>query len=492
MSALKKKMAVLLKKHYSPMRMAAAATAACTLLMAVMLFAPAYLGVANDSAAEKKMTAYGLAYKSEDKKEMVSANEYFIRTYQKVYTDEQEFGTQTVIVRAAQALDDFFTRDNLFDVRFLALCYAILWIPAVFLVIKAAVERVSYVIEGLVIAGLGVLILADVSYISYFNSLYIDPLEYILLLYIGGSALSLGKKRKYEKVYMLIFLLSGIAMIFASKRGIIVGIFMVVFSLLLVRVLDGYREKILMCVSGVLLSAAFLCCMLWGNQEFNEIDKFHSMTRGVLLESLDPVKTLDEFGIDASYSVLTDTSLYDGYPVSEVSNPLVQQGFLDQYDTGELFLYYLKHPKELVMLWDLGVKAGFSLRREYCGNYEKSVGYPAMGKSIFWSAWSIFKERSAPKTIGYVGLLVIVVFVMVGRKRMTKRAFARKDFVYLITMLMILLMGLGDLSYVILKSGDAALSQYNMMIGGCLDLLSYFVFAELIHKLDILVDKADA
>lgn len=231
--------------------------------------------------------------------------------------------------------------------------------------------------------------------------------------------------------------------------------------------------------------------MFLGNQEFHETDKYHSMTRGVLLESVDPVKTLEEFGISASYSVLADTSLYDEYPVSEIENPLLQKGFLDQYGTGDLLFHYLKHPKKMFALWDIGVKAGFSLWREYCGNYEKATGYPAMGKSIFWSAWSIFKERSAPKTIGYVGLLAILVFVMTGKKRVTKKAFERKEYVYLVTMLMLLCTGMGDLTYVILKSGDAALSQYNMVIGVCLDLLSYFVFAELLHKLDILVDKQE-
>ncbi len=80
---------------------------------------------------------------------------------------------------------------------------------------------------------------------------------------------------------------------------------------------------------------------------------------------------------------------------------------------------------------------------------------------------------------------------MTGKKRVTKKAFERKEYVYLVTMLMLLCTGMGDLTYVILKSGDAALSQYNMVIGVCLDLLSYFVFAELWHKLDILVDKQE-
>ena len=74
-------------------------------------------------------------------------------------------------------------------------------------------------------------------------------------------------------------------------------------------------------------------------EEFDETGKFHAMTRGVLLQSPNPVETLDSFGIDASYAVLADCSLYDYYPVSEIENPLLHEEFMDKYTTGEIALY---------------------------------------------------------------------------------------------------------------------------------------------------------
>lgn len=478
-----------MKERYSPTRLALLATAASAVILVIMLFIPSYIGVGNDSAAEQKLSAYGLNYLETD--EDYASNEYFTRVYEKVYTDETEISTQAIFVAMAKAIDDLFTRDNLFDIRFLALIYAILYLPAVFLAIRAALERVEYFIEGAVLAAVGVLIFADVAYLSYFNSLYVDAIEYICLLYMAGAGLSIHREGRSVGAYIALFALAAAGLAFCSRRGALAAVLAAVFCLLLMRVLVSRRERALLLVTAVALTALFPCSLIWGEEEFDETDKLHAMTRGVLLESTDPVETLDEFGISSSYSILTDATLYDYYPISEISNSLLQEGFLDKYTTSDLVLYYLQHPGSLIALWNIGVQSGFSLRRDYCGNFEYSTGRPAMGQAVFFSAWSTFKERNMPQTLGYVLLLVVVIFAMEGRRGFLRRALMRRDFVYLHVTLLLLLVGLGDLTWVIVKSGDAALSQYNMVIGATMDLLTYYVLSELLHKLNVLVDTGE-
>lgn len=140
----------------------------------------------------------------------------------------------------------------------------------------------------------------------------------------------------------------------------------------------------------------------------------------------------------------------------------------------------------MLSMWDIGIKAAFNLRRDYCGNYEKSTGMPAMGKSIFWSMWSIFKERSAPKTIGYLLILVIAFAAMSGRKVFNRHAVKRWMYVYFWMMMSMVLIGIADLTYVICKSGDAQLIQFNITMGVVMDILFYYVMAEVLHKLNIL------
>jgi hypothetical protein len=215
--------------------------------------------------------------------------------------------------------------------------------------------------------------------------------------------------------------------------------------------------------------------------------KIHAMTRGVLLESNDPEKTLDEFDINGSYAMLTDVSLYDKYPAAEEDNSLIQEGFLDQYTLFDIGIYYLKHPSSLFSMLDLGIKASFNLRRDYCGNYEKSTGMPVRAQTAFWSAYSIYKMRSAPKTIGYLVLLIAAYIVMSGRKMFRgKEIPERFHYVYVSVMGVITIIGVFDILYVIINSGDAQLTQYNFLLGLCMDFLSYYVLTEILYKLNIL------
>ncbi|MCR1842483.1 hypothetical protein [Murimonas intestini] len=477
-----------MEQHYSPVRLAFASAVVCMLIMVLMLFISPYLGVANDSMANQKMKGFGLDYLEKDtaREDSFQSNEYFIKTYESVHADGQEFTVHTLFVTAAKAVDSFFTGDNLFDIRFLGALYGICWLPGVFLLIKSALERVKYFSEGVVLSVAGVLIFADVSYLTYFNSLYTDALIYICILYAAGASLALHKNSRWSPAYILILTISGTVFCFISRRCFLAGILLAFFCILQIRVFQEYRFKKMLIMAAAVLLAGSVVSFFQCTEEFDETGKFHAMTRGVLLQSPNPVETLDSFGIDASYAVLADCSLYDYYPVSEIENPLLHEEFMDKYTTGEIALYYIKHPGAMLSMWDLGVKSAFNLRRSYCGNYESSTGMPAMGKSIFWSAWSIFKERSAPKTIGYLALLVVVFSAMSGRKVFNKRVVRRWDYVYFTVMVIFLLIGVVDITYVMLKSGDTQLVQFNMVMGVSMDILFYYVLAEILHKLNIL------
>ena len=78
---------------------------------------------------------------------------------------------------------------------------------------------------------------------------------------------------------------------------------------------------------------------------------------------------------------------------------------------------------------------------------------------------------------------------MSGRKVFNRRAVERWDYVYFTTMLAIAAIGIADITAVICLSGDAQLVQCSMTFGVTLDLLFYFVIAEILHKLNILEGK---
>lgn len=412
-AALNKKM----RERYSPSLLALIGMGICFVLSVIILFVPSYIGVANDSIGNLKMQEFGLSYRRSDTESVsqFNSNEYFIKSYEMTEKKREFLSSQNVFVVLAKAMDSLFTRDNIFDVRFLALVYLVLYLPAVFLVLHSALERVSFFTEGVVLCVLGVLIFSDISYFAYFNSLYEDALVFICLLYFAGAALSLHKGRKWNILSILIIAAAGVVLCLVEKRFFLAGMICAMFLFLQIRIFSRVDEKVVTVLLACVLLGSSVFSIARCGEEFDDVSKVHSMTRGVLLQAQRPDDVLEKMGIDVSYSVLADSSLYDYYPASEISNKLLQNGFLDKYSAQDVLLSYIRNPGALFSMWDIGIKAAFNLRRDYCSNYERGAGMPAMGKSIFWSMWSIFKERSAPKTIGYLLLLVIAFSAMSTR-----------------------------------------------------------------------------
>ena len=492
LSKLRARLNGYMRTRYSVNRLAALTAAVCGVLTVFMLFVPNYLGMGNDSIANEKMGYYRLDYLDRDlDTEDASSNSWFTRVYELTSLDRgTEFSLQSALVRIAKAIDWAFTRDRLFDIRFLAALYTLLYLPGVYLVLKAALECVRNFSEAILLSVLGALIFSDISYIAYFNSLYADALFYILLLYMAGSMLLLRREGPYQPLYTLLLGISGAGFCLVARRGYLAGIVAAFFLLMHLRYMREHRAKVLSVAAACFVLAASMLSVFQVNSEFDDTGKYHAMTRGVLLQSTNPAKTLENMGISASYSVLADDSLYETYPTTQLANPLISDTFLNSYTTGDLALFYVGHPGALFSMWDLGAKAAVNLRRDYCGNYEQSTGMPPMSKSLICSVWSIFKTQSAPKTIGYLLVLILIVFASSGRKLFGRRAHAQRwDFTYFLTCVCLPVIAMADLTYVILHSGDAQLVQYNIVLGTVMDILLYFVAAEMLHKLNVLEDS---
>lgn len=474
-----------MRNRHSPGLMAAVVTLGCAILIVIALFIPPYLGVANDGTVTPLMATVGL--QMPDGAADAGYNSYFVRVYKNTYPTRGPVTVQVLLIRLAKAIDYYFTRDALFDIRFLALLYMLLYLPAVYLVMHAVLSRLHYFTETMVISAAGLLFFADISYTTYFSSLYPHPLLIIGLLYLVGAAMSLQKSSKWEPAWLLLMLLSVLLLSFTRKHCFLVGLWVAIFYVLFLRVPDNRRTTVLLPIASVLSLIVMFTSLMTMPSDFDTTSRIHSMARGVLLQASDPEKALSEFDIDGSYALLADVSLYDGTPLTEEENGLLYKNFLDRYSPAEIGLYYMRHPGAFLSMLDLGIKSSFNLRRDYCGNYEQSTGMPVRAQSVFWSMYNFYKIRSAPKTIGYLVALIAAYILMAGKKMFNLRQLPdRFHYVYLLVMLLITMIGLSDITYIIIHSGDAQLAQFNVMMGVCMDLLLFFVLAEILYKLNIL------
>lgn len=474
---------------YSPKLIALVATAASVLLMTLMLFVPNYLGVADDGSISRVMNAAEVYYTQTEVADIY--NNYFIKTYSNVLSDytvrDSYNNSQVLLVKTAVYLDNLVTRDKFFDIRFLALLYGILYAPALYLLIKQACMRVKNFSEGFVIGFAGMLIFSDVAYITYFNSFYPEALWFIALMYCVGAALSFQVSRSGYRDFgsLMLIVVSGIVLLSSRSQTSFIGILIAVFCLKLLFTRKNWMWGLFCVMSAFLLSFLSITCMINLESDFDETSKFHAMTRGVLFQSDNPGETLEEFGIDSSYEMLTDVSSYDYLPLVQAENEILKENFLDKYSQMDIAVYYLRHPRSFFSMLDVAIKSCFGIRREYCGNYEQSVGLPARARSIFWGAWSTFKNNSAPKTIGYLIVLIGAVVMLFGRGYSIRPYEDRRSTVFLDMLMVIVFICLSQAAITIVNSGDAEMVQHCFLISYGIDLITYYVFAELVHKINI-------
>lgn len=477
-----------MRGQYSPHMLAGIVTFCCGIVLFFVLFIPPYLGIANDGTVSHTMSTLGLKYLEETGS---NYNNYFVRVYQNVYPERGTVTVHILFVRLAKALDYLFTRDTLFDVRFLGALYSLLYLPGIYLLARSALERLNYFTESMVVSAATVIVFADVSFLTYFNSLYPEPLLMIAMIYLTGAAMRLQKPVRHAFAFLFLLSICALVMAFTRKHCFFVCLWTAAFLVLCIRA--GISRISLLVLLSLAVFAGGFAAYFNMPDDFTATSQIHAMTRGVLLQSGNPEKTLKEFGIDGSYEILADVTLYDDMPVTEEANPLLLHGFLDKYTTADLLLYYLRHPAQFVSMLDLGVKSSVDLRRVYCGNYEKETGMPPRAQSPFWSAYSTYKKRSAPKTIGYLIILIGAFLLMSGRKVFSSDGqLVRFHYIYLLVMSLIALIGVTDLSYILIRSGDAQLTQFHFLPGVCMDLMVFYVLTEILYKLNILEQGKEA
>lgn len=164
----------------------------------------------------------------------------------------------------------------------------------------------------------------------------------------------------------------------------------------------------------------------------------------------------------------------------------LDEGFLDHYTTSDVTLYYLRHPIQLLGLFEVGVRNAFFTRTDYSGNYEQSSGMPARAKALFLSIWSTFKERSAPQTAA--SLLLLVVAFLFFRRKADEKLESGKEAASVYTMLSVLLFAAVtvELMTVVILSGDSLLLRQSFLMGCLIDLLAIMACTEGLHRLKII------
>lgn len=472
-----------MRKRYHPARLAAAATAVLAIGVAIQLFLPPYLGMSNDGSFDNVMSDTGLAYlHPEDPDQYFN---YYVRIYEITGTHGETGTTPGLLrffVRAAIFLDTFFTRDLYFDMRWLAALYVLLYLGSAFLLMNGLLARLHSYAEGLFLTTVCVLIMMDAALVTRFASLYTQPLEWILFINIINAIFAMSRKRT-RAVGAVALMAAVILLMDVNRYAALAGlVFSIVYWRLAENRVGGLARTAYLLIAAVLIMVSVgQTAALVNEQTVHE--KYNQMTRGVLFQATNPEAALAEFGIEPRYSLLTDTYADQSFPMALMDAQALQEGFFDHYSTMDVTIYYARHPMALLGLLDVGIHSSFASRPSYSGNFEKSVGLPARAKSPFPALWSTFKEQLAPKTVGALLILLLIIVMIRHRKKNPK-----EDWVELNRSLLdvALLFSLLEMLTVLVISGDSELVRESFLMGISIDVLVMIFLTELLYRTKVI------
>lgn len=464
---------------------AAAAAAAVGMLLIVLLFTKPYAGMADNGDYFREIHNPGLYYLTdsfEDRHFGYFNREFGIREYP--YDPNSRFvSSLSLMIRAALGIDLAITGDNRFDLRFLAALYSVLFLAAVYLIVKEAASRLKPGMAAFAAAA-AAFILADTGYTVYFNSFYGEPASYIFLLLSLVLMMRLPERKAGWTAWFIAWAACAVLFAAAKQQNAPAGILFALMGLRLSFRMDKGKWRRAALAGTAAIAAASVGVYLFMTDDIKHINQYHAVTRGILEGSLNPERDLKELGLDPKFAVLAGTTYYDKYQLEPVESPLMEKEFYSKFGYGTIIGYYLRHADRAFEKLDMAASQAYSIRPDAMGNYEKSAGKPYGAKTAFFSGWSSLKKSLFPDGFRFILLYYGVYYG--GLAFYYARAWRRRrhaDLFRLEVMALPGVIGLSQLAIAFLGAGDADLAKHLFLFNVCFDLMFGVMLVHAVRRL---------
>ena len=448
------------------------------------LFVPPYIGMADNGDYFRILYSNGLYFHDPDYINQYLG--YFVKQYGILqYYNENGatiFSSQSIFIKLATVLNEWFYSSEVFDIRFQAGLYLVLYSIGIYLLVEALTWKLDLK-RGYIISLLTILIYADTAYTAYFSSFYSESVVFIALIYLVAAVLLLYRSRYNDYVMIIVFTLASLLLTTSKQQNAPVGVIIAVAGLLLLLVKKSkpYKGLTAFCLLVIMLAGIGSYALI--SDEFKNINKYHAMNRGIMLNSHDPESSLENFDIDRQYSVLSGDIYYLPFTTVDVNSNILIENFYDKYGYVSILLYYMTHPDQAIEMLNLAAKNGFAIRPAAMGNFEASAGRAFGEQTTFFSMYSGFKELIAPKNFGFIIIWIIVVvglFIPSFFTALKERD--RKGMITLPFMITLIIIGLSAIVVSIVGAGDADLAKHQFLFTACFDVITFVTISGIIAR----------
>ena len=212
------------------------------------------------------------------------------------------------------------------------------------------------------------IIFCDAGYILYFNSLYGEPMQYLMIMLLISIGLMIYKRPSLPKV----FLFFGALYMFAgAKLANIPYSILVAFLSVAIVFLRGDKLFRIGVVASAVICAISIGCLYGAIPDWMHYDTtYQSVFYGVLKDSETLEKDLDQLGIDEKYASLANTHAYPQLSEREISSD-DKQMIKDVYEkVGKVSVvfFYLRHPIRFIQKVAKSIEYSAYIRPPNMGN----------------------------------------------------------------------------------------------------------------------------
>lgn len=263
------------------------AAAFCVLLVtAISLFTSPYIGMADNGDFYRIIYSNGLYFNAPDYDSQYFG--YFVKQFGIFqYFNENStmvVSSQSLFIKLAIFVNKLFFSREVFDIRFQAAIYTVLYVAAVYLLVEAITVKMSPK-RGMAVAALAVFIFGDTGYTNYFSSFFGESLVMVTMILVFASWLLLYRKRYNDYAMLAILLISTLILTTSKQQNAPVGMVISLLSIPLVLIRRDKLFRWVTLLSAGLMMFAGIATYLNISKEFVNINQYHAMTRGVLMES---------------------------------------------------------------------------------------------------------------------------------------------------------------------------------------------------------------
>ncbi|TFE24162.1 hypothetical protein [Cohnella luojiensis] len=463
---------------------------AVSMLIIGLIMVSPVIGLADSGDFGRVLSVTGLAVLNPNES---YENHYFNYAHQHFgyggYTLGGYISTHVILVAIAGLIGRVINGE-VFDIRVLGVCYSMFFVWAVALLVRNAPvtnSRTNTLILASILAVSLIFVFGDIGYIAYFQSFFGEPFALISMLLMVASAIAIASTPNPSGILLALFVVAALAVATSKIQNAPLGF---VFALLTWRMLylrpdAKWRKQVWIGAAALVVGSALMIVV--APDRLKNTNLYQSIFYGVLKDSPNVSRDMEELGIPRKYAVLAGTNYFQKDTAIPQKDPVLRREVLEKLSHKDIAMYYLRHPSRFMQKLDRAAANSMFIRPYYLGNYDQSAGKSPGAISYKFSGWSQWKDKYMPKSAGWYIGFILAYYAVLGT--LWRRSSSRRLRLVAETLAIVALAGVFSCIVPLIGDGEADLGKHLFMFNVCFDMMVISVLTGAVYGLIRLVER---